>query len=192
MNSRLILNALIAAGFVTAAPLALAQAADAAPAQKPQAGRHQHAQQPGAHGPHGEGRRHERQAFALPSERVEARLAQQKTALKITGDQEARWNAYAEVVRKQAKEADARMQSRREKMAANAGGKRPGAIERLEQRQAFMAAASQRIGERLAVQKPLYAALSPEQQQIADRLFAQHGGKHGGRHGGGHGRHGRA
>jgi Spy/CpxP family protein refolding chaperone len=175
MNSRLILNALIAAGFVTAAPLALAQTADAAPAQKSQAGRHQHAQQPGAH------------RFALPSERVEARLAHQKAALKITAEQEARWNAYAEVVRKQAKEADARLQSRREKMAASAGGKRPGAIERLEQRQAFMAEASQRIGERLAVQKPLYAALSPEQQQIADRLFAQRGGKHGG----GQGRQGR-
>lgn len=190
MNNRLILSALIAAGFVSAAPLALAQAADTATTQ-PQAGRHHHAQQPGAHGAQGEGRRHERQAFALPSERVEARLAQQKAALKITGDQEAQWNAYAEVVRKQAKEADARMQSRRDKMAANAGGKRPGAIERLEQRQAFMAEASKRIGERLAVQKPLYAALSPEQQQLADRLFAQRGGKHGGVQGR-QGRHGRA
>ncbi len=61
--------------------------------------------------------------------------------------------------------------------------RRPTAIERLELRQQFMARASEQIGERLAVQKPLYAALSPEQRQIADRLLAGRGGKHGGRHG---------
>jgi len=46
-----------------------------------------------------------------------------------------------------------------------------------------MATASNRLGERLAVQKPLYAALSPEQQQIADQVFATRGGRHGSRHG---------
>jgi hypothetical protein len=84
-----------------------------------------------------------------------------------------------------------RIQERRAKMAANTERKRPTAIERLERQQAFMATASTRIGERLTVQKPLYAALSPEQQQIADQVLAEgRGGKRGGH--GRHGGHGRA
>jgi protein CpxP len=174
--NKLMMSALIAAGFAAAVPLSMAQTNSA----------------PGAsQGQHAKRFHHGKQAFSLPSERVEARLAYVKTALKITDAQQAQWDAYAGVVRKQAKEADARIQSHREKMAANTERKRPTAIERLERRQAFMATASTRIGERLTVQKPLYAALSPEQQQIADKVFASRGGKHGGR-GGRHGGHGRA
>lgn len=180
MNKRM-MSALIAAGFVTAMPLSMAQSANPAPGAGHGHGQHQRFHQG-------------KQAFSLPSERVEARLAYIKTALKITDAQQTQWDNFAAVMRKQAKEGDARMQERRAKMAGNTEHKRPTAIERLEHRQAFMASASVRIGERLAVQKPLYAALSPEQQQIADKVLAGHGGKrggHGGRHGG-HGGHGRA
>jgi protein CpxP len=176
--NKLMMSALIAAGFATAVPLTMAQTANPSPGA--------------AQGQHAQRFHHGKQAFSLPSERVEARLAYVRTALKITDAQQAQWDAYAAVVRKQAKEADARMQERRAKMAANTERKRPTAIERLERQQAFMATASTRIGERLTVQKPLYAALSPEQQQIADKVFASRGGKHGGRHGGRHGGHGRA
>lgn len=167
--NKLILSTLMAAGFAAAMPVAMAQ--PAGPAQGRHAQRHDHGQQ----------------AFRLPGERVEARLAYLKTALKITDAQQSQWDAFAGVMRKQAAEADSRIKAHREKMAAGGEHKRPTAIERLERRQAFMATAATRIGERLAVQKPLYAALSPEQQQVADRLFAGRGGKHG-RHGG----HGRA
>ena len=170
--NKLIMSTLVAAGFAAAVPLAVAQA------NPPAAAQGQHAQR-GHHG---------KQAFRMPGERVEARLAYMKTALKITEAQQSQWDAFAGVMRKQAKEADTRIQSHREKRAANTERKRPTAIERLEMRQQFMAASSARIGERLAVQKPLYTALSPEQQQVADRLFAGRGGKHGGRGG----RHGRA
>jgi len=85
-------------------------------------------------------------------------------------------------MRKQAKDADARIKVRQEKMAATTERKPPTAIEQLERRQERMATASTRLGERLAVQKPLYAALSPE-QQIADQMFAARSGRHGGRHG---------
>lgn len=176
--NKLMMSALIAAGFATAVPLTMAQTANPSPGA--------------AQGQHAQRFHHGKQAFSLPSERVEARLAYVRTALKITDAQQAQWDAYAGVVRKQAKEADVRTQERRAKMAANTERKRPTAIERLERRQAFMAAASTRIGERLTVQKPLYAALSPEQQQIADKVFASRGGKHGGRHGGRHGGHDRA
>jgi len=176
--NKLMMSALIAAGFATAVPLTMAQPANPSPGA--------------AQGQHAKRFHHGNEAFSLPSERVEARLAYVKTALKITDAQQAQWDAYAGVVRKQAKEADARIQAHRANMAANTERKRLTAIERLERQQAFMATASTRIGERLTVQKPLYAALSPEQQQVADKLFASRGGKHGGRHGGRHGGHGRA
>lgn len=174
--NKLLMSTLVAATLVTAVPLTMAQTASPAPGA--------------AQGQHAQRLHHGKQAFHLPGERVEARLAYIRTALKITDAQQAQWDAFAGVMRKQAKEADTRIQSRREKMAANTEHKRPTAIERLERRQAFMATASARIGERLTVQKPLYAALSPEQQQVADKVFAGRG--RGGKHGGRAGMHGRA
>ena len=94
----------------------------------------------------------------MPSERVEARLAYQKTALKITDAQAAQWDAYANVVRKHAQAADQRVQQRRARMAEAKGGerKRPTAIERLERRQQMLTVAAARSTELLTVQKPLY------------------------------------
>jgi hypothetical protein len=131
-------------------------------------------------------------AFRMPSERVEARLAYQKTALKITDAQAAQWDAYANVVRKHAQQADQRVQQRRARMAEAKGGerKRPTAIERLERRQQVLTVAVTRSTELLTVQKPLYAALSADQQRIADEVMAPRG-----KRGGGHfraARHGRA
>ena len=171
--NKLIISVLIAAGFATAVPLTMAQMTD------PASGATQ--------GHHGKRFHDDKGAFRLPGERVEARLAYIKTALKITDAQQAQWDAFAGVIRKQAGEADVRIQAHREKKAARTEHQRPTAIERLERRQQFMATASVRLGERLAVQKPLYAALSSEQQQIADKMFAGRGhgrkGHHGGRHG---------
>jgi len=172
--NKLMMSALIAAGFATAVPLSMAQTANPAPGA--------------VQGQHAKRFHHGKQAFSLPGERVEARLAYIKTALKITDAQQTQWDNFAGVMRKQAKDADARIQERRAKMVAHTERKRPTAIERLERQQAFMATASARIGERLAVQKPLYAALSPEQQQIADKVLVGPGGKRGHSRHGGHGR----
>lgn len=168
---RSIISTLVALSFAAAAvPLAVAQSAT--PSAAPQRPAHS-------------------QSAFKPSERAEARLAYVKTALKITDAQAPQWNAYANVVRKQAQQADQRMQERRARMAAQgAERKRPTAIERLERRQQFLTTAAARSSERLAVQKPLYAALSPEQQRVADEVFAPRG-QRGGHHRGG-GRHGRA
>jgi uncharacterized membrane protein YccC len=64
-------------------------------------------------------------------------------------------------------------------------GAQPTAIERMERGQARLAAASKRLNETLSAAKPLYAALSPEQQKIADELLTprRHGMPH---HRGGH------
>jgi hypothetical protein len=52
---------------------------------------------------------------------------------------------------------------------------RPTAIERLEKAQAFRASAVARLDQFLAVPKPLYAALSPEQQKVADVVLNRRG-----------------
>lgn len=170
---KLITTGLISAGLAATVPFAFAQTAGEA-AQAP---RQQH-----AHRPH-----HEKHAFGLPSERVEARLAYAKTALKITDAQRDPWDAYAGVLRKHAKELDARIEKRRTQVAQRGERTRPTAIERMERRQQRLAAASARLQELLEAGKPLYAALSPEQQAIADRLLAPRSeGRH--RHGRMHGR----
>ncbi len=144
---------------------------------------------PGADGPqarHFAQRQHEGQrTLRLPSERTEARLAYLKTALKISDTQQSQWDAFADTLRRQAREADQRVQAMRTEAAGREKGAQPTAIERMERGQARLAAASKRLNESLSAAKPLYAALSPEQQKIADELLTprRHGRSH---HRGGH------
>lgn len=173
--NRIIAASLISAGLAAAVP-ALAQtagsAADTARGQATQ-------------------RQHEQRAFRAPTERVEARLAYIKTALKIAPAQESQWNAYANVRRTQASAMEKRFQERRAQMEQRPGdGKRPTVIERRERQREFMAATTQRLDELIAVEKPLYAALTPEQQRVADEVLAGSGRRHGGGHH--RGQHGRA
>ena len=156
MNKTILSTLVSAAQFAAVAAPAFAQSAG--PGQGPQA-RH-HAQQH-------EGQR----ASRLPSERVEARLADLKTALKITDAQQAQWNTFADTLRKHARDADQRIQQARNEAAAREKGARPTAIERMERGQQRLADAYTRQSETLAAAKPLYAALSPEQQKIADDLL---------------------
>jgi hypothetical protein len=127
------------------------------------------------------GNRHADRAFSRPTERVEARLAYVKTALKITDGQQAQWDAYANLVRKYAQDMEQRFKSRHsEGEQGRSRQQRPNAIERLEKAQSFHAEAVARIGQLLAVQKPLYAVLSPEQQKVADVVLKpQSGSRHG-------------
>ena len=126
---------------------------------------------------------HAPRAFSKPTERVEARLAYVKTALKITDSQQAQWNAYADFQRKQAAEREtkmrewrAKMEEHRKQMADNKGGdaagapahQRPSAVERLDRAEKMHANAIERINAQLAVIKPLYASLSDEQKKVAD------------------------
>lgn len=116
-----------------------------------------------------------KRAFTQPSERMEARLAYVRTALKITDAQQAQWNAFAETLRNQARAADQRMQELRAQRAQRATSEKPTAIARLEREQQRLAESVTRINERLAVQRPLYAALSTEQKAIADEVLASRG-----------------
>ncbi len=150
-------------------------------------------------GPQEAHRPHEPRAFSKPTERVEARLAYLKTALKITPAQEGQWNAYAQTVRKDAAEREqkfAEWQQKHEQARQGQGAERqrPSALERLDREQKFLAAASAKLNERIAAIKPLYESLSAEQQKVADVVLVpgRHGGfghgdegemRRGGRHG---------
>jgi protein CpxP len=132
---------------------------------------------PAAQPPASQGTRHHdgKRASALPSERMETRLAQIREALKITDAQEAQWNAFAETLRNQARSADQRIQEFRAQREQRGTGERPNAMARLEREQQRYSAALARVNERLAVQRPLYAALSTEQKAIADKVLAPRG-----------------
>lgn len=166
--SKLLSSMLLSAGIALAAAPSAAQ--DATPAAK----------EPRAAQPS------QRQARALPSERVESRITELKSALKITPAQEPQWNAFADTLRKQARAGDGRVKEHRARADKGAKAAPVTAIQRLEQRQAFMKEASARMDELLATARPLYATLSPEQQKIADDLMARRGGRDGHRPNSGH------
>ncbi len=160
---RVSLISAVAAAFAMTAAITVPAMAQAPSAAKPQTTtpapqfRHEHRQQ------------REPRAFSKPTERVEARLAYQRTALKITPQQQTQWERYASFARKQAQDMEQRF------AAMGPHGSRPAsapnAIQRLERQQAMLSQASSSMNERIAVQKPLYAALSPEQQKVADQVF---------------------
>jgi hypothetical protein len=115
--------------------------------------------------------------FPLPSEMVEPRLAFAKTALKITDTQTKQWNAVADVIRKQAKDRDARVTA----MRAYRDTKFT-LVDRMEQREKALTQQAADLAELTAAIKPLYAVLSDDQKETANHLLM---------HGMGHGEHGR-
>lgn len=141
--------------------------------------------------------RHGQRPFTKPTERIEARLAYVKTALKITDAQQAQWNAYADAQRKLAAEREQKFAEWRQKMAEHrkerAEGKAPqerpraSAVERLDRAGKMHAEAIKRLNAQLAVVKPLYDSLSAEQKKVADVvLVPEH--RRGFHRGHGHGR----
>ncbi|MGE5524700.1 MAG: Spy/CpxP family protein refolding chaperone [Rhodospirillaceae bacterium] len=157
--NKLLATIIVSTGFATGIPYAFAQTADT-----PQA-----APSPRAQGMHHHGQR----AHMSAADRVEARLAYIRTALKITDAQQPQWDAFASVLRKQAQQMDEFRRSRFAQGAQPAQRKPLTAIDRLERRQKMMIFASERLNEVITAAKPLYAALSPEQQKVADELLAR-------------------
>lgn len=158
---RALIATLVSAAFAAGVPVVMAQTA-----------------KPGVEAPAAQRPAPRQHAFRMPSERIEARLAYIKTALKITDAQQAQWDSFASVLRGQARAMDKRIQERRAQFAQGTPGaqrpERPNvtAIERLERTQQRMTVRAARLNEVLAAAKPLYAALSPEQKQVADQMLA--------------------
>jgi len=108
---------------------------------------------------------------------IEDRLAAQKSALKITPEQERAWTAYAEVAKKQS---DA-MLAQHEAMWKSAPSS---SAERHELQSKFMQERAQQHEALSAAYKELYTVLTPEQRAAAD----QRGGGYGPRGPGARGR----
>jgi len=114
----------------------------------------------------------------LPGERIEARLAYLKTALKITPAQEPQWNALADVLRRQARDRDAEIQQRRDARQSQGSPAQPAtAIERLERRQEMLTKAAAQTNDLVTAAKPLYATFTDDQKKTADQLLDR-GGRH--------------
>lgn len=105
---------------------------------------------------------------------AEARLADLKAALKIAPAQEAAWNGYADVVKR---EALAREQFRSQMAATPAEA-------RADVRDGHFAHNREAAKELSAAREGLYAVLTAEQKTVADRYLFGHMGRGGGwRHG---------
>ena len=101
-----------------------------------------------------------------PVAMVDKRLARFKQELKITGDQETAWTAYAEKTRNNVKDMRDQMQAAMKDPAQTAPERFDRHIELMKKRLVGF----QNMDDAL---KSLYAALTPEQKSIADRHFAR-------------------
>jgi periplasmic protein CpxP/Spy len=108
----------------------------------------------------------------LPGQRVAGQIAYLKAELKITPAQESLWSPVAQAMRDNAQALDqAILRARQEKKPLDA-------VQRISLRESFAKTRSENEARFLASFKPLYAALSPAQQQAANELFAPHHGWH--------------
>jgi protein CpxP len=104
----------------------------------------------------------------LPGQMVDGRIAFLKAELKITPAQEAQWQPVADALRENAAAFD------RAIAAAHQGRGAGDAVQQLGRREEFAKLRADNAARFLSAFKPLYASLSPEQQQMATRLVATH------------------
>lgn len=95
---------------------------------------------------------------------VEDRLAAQKSALKITAEQEKAWSAYAAAVKSQSDTVLAQHDAMWKSAPSSSA-------ERYEQHSKFMQQRAQTHEALSAAYKELYSALTPEQRTAADQGF---------------------
>ena len=112
--------------------------------------------------------RHHAMDGMMPGQFVEGRIAFLKAQLKITPAQEAQWQQVEAAMRENAKALDQTIATARQ----NHGN--TDAVQRLELREQFAKLRADNDARLLAVFKPLYAGLSPEQQQMANQLVGAH------------------
>jgi periplasmic protein CpxP/Spy len=113
-----------------------------------------------------------------PGQLIDGRLAFLKTELKITPGQEAQWQQFAAVMRQNAQSLDQAIANARQHR-----GTAMNAVERMAIRGQFTKVRAENEARLLTAFKPLYASLSPAQQQVANALMTPHAGwRHGWRH----------
>jgi periplasmic protein CpxP/Spy len=111
-------------------------------------------------------------ARMLPSQLVDGRIAFLKAELKITPAQETQWQQVATAMHENAGALDQVVAGARQQRGAM------DAVKRLTLREQFAKVRADNDARLLTAFKPLYASLSPEQQQTANELVAAHHGWH--------------
>ncbi|HEX3415903.1 MAG TPA: Spy/CpxP family protein refolding chaperone [Stellaceae bacterium] len=117
-----------------------------------------------------EARHHEMER--MPGKFVDGRIAFLKAELKITPAQEAQWQPVTAAMRENAKALDQTITTARQNRTDR------DAVQRLELREEFAKVRADNDARLLAAFKPLYASLSPEQQQMANQLVGAHHHRH--------------
>ena len=112
--------------------------------------------------------RHHAMERRMPGQFVDGRIAFLKAQLKISSAQEAKWQPVEAAMRENAKTLDQTITTARQ----NRGNLN--AVQRLELREQFAKVRVDNDARLLAAFKPLYASLSPEQQQMANQLVGAH------------------
>jgi periplasmic protein CpxP/Spy len=112
--------------------------------------------------------RHHAVERMMPGQFVEGRIAFLKAQLRITPAQEAQWQQVEAAMRENAKALD------QTTATARPSRSNMDAVQRLELREQFAKVRVDNDARLLAAFKPLYASLSPEQQQMANQLVGAH------------------
>ena len=111
-------------------------------------------------------------ARMLPSQLVDGRIAFLKAELKITPAQETQWQQVATAMHQNATALDQAISNARQQSGS------VDAVQRLTLREQFAKVRADNDARLLTAFKPLYAGLSPEQQQMANTLVGMHHGRH--------------
>src|SRR5260370_13987544 len=131
-------------------------------AQNPPAPANSEAAQPAMH----------HHARMLPSQLVDGRVAFLKAELKITPAQEGQWQQVATAMHQNATALDQVISNARQQSGSM------DAVQRLVLREQVAKVRADNDARLLTAFKPLYASLSPEQQQMANTLVGAHHGWH--------------
>ena len=106
---------------------------------------------------------------ASKADRVEARIKELHTKLKITPAQEELWNNVAQVMRDNAKTMEALIKARSEKASTMT------AVDDLKSYSEIAEAHADGLKKFIPAFEPLYASMSDAQKKNADTLFRHHG-----------------
>jgi periplasmic protein CpxP/Spy len=107
---------------------------------------------------------HHAMARMTPEQFVDGRIAFLKAELKVTPEQERQWQQVEAAMRENAKALDQTITTARQNRTDT------DAVQRLELREQFAKVRADNDARLLAAFKPLYASLSPKQQQVANQL----------------------
>ena len=116
--------------------------------------------------------RHHATQRMLPGQLVDGRIGFLKAELKITPAQETQWQQVAGAMHENANSLDQAIKTARQDHGSM------DAVQRLALREQFAKVRAENDARLLAAFKPLYASLSPEQQQVANQLVAPHHERH--------------